>query len=642
MRRPKTWEELKDQYGGLDMKLAENCVEYSIFVLPEEEGSARKLLSLLETIRKAALELSTSLTKDFIWQRDGFNLVLENDNGGSPCPGALDVAQLTPITGLMYLSGKTDYGDSVEDEWLIVYIIREVTKSFPQSWARVWDADGEFLLVEAANVVPQWLTPEMDSNRSWIHDGRLYIIPPDKPASKASQSLSISDAIARIKADPGSLYHSLLVETEALYRLEKYPAHITSTQHHALARVPRKIAYILHEQSKAVAPAVEKFYLRDHVSLKPILSHADPLTFPPEDFVTVSVQFTKVIYAQLYAQRFEPPPRWESAMDKVIGKSPAATDAEYKARSSAEVGMKLTCGFEMMMREAEKSNSRVIREVSLLLEDLEEDGVDCLPTDKEIQSWKDVDREDDESWMDIDFDDLERELRGKSGGADGDSSKSGFGDPNAQADLRKMVSRFESFMNDESAGVEGAELEDDSEAGDDDDDEGDSDDEVDFNEEEYLNIMKEMMGIPLDARPAAGPVDKGEPDEEDHGSETEEIKRLMAHMESELKEHGALKLDSTPPDIAAIKDAKGKQKETPDQVERMKNKLSELHVEDDDSDDDEVDVDYNLAKNLLESFKGQAGMAGPVGNILGMMGMQLPRDEDDVEGAEGGPSGQNK
>ena len=556
-------------------------------------------------------------------------------------PRDLNDAQLTRSIGLLHLHGKTDYGDSVEDEWLIVYIIREITKSFPQAWARVWDADGEFLLVEAANVVPQWLTPEMDSNRSWIHDGRLYIIPPDKTASKASRPLSTSDAISRIKVDPASLYHSLLVETEALYRLEKYPAHVTSTLHHALARVPRKVAYILHEQPKAVAPAVEKFYLRDHVSLKPVLSHTDPLTFPPEDFVTVSVRFTKVLYAQLYAQRFEPPPRWKSVMDKAVGKMPAVTDAEFKAQSSAEVGMKLTCGFEMMMRDAEKSNSRVIREVCLLLEDLEEDGVDSLPTDKKIQTWKDVNREDDESWMDIDFDDLERELRGKSGGANGDSSKSGFGDPNAQADLRKMVSRFESFMNDESAGVEGAELEDDSESGDDDDDEGGSDSEVDFNEEEYLNIMKEMMGIPLDARPASGPADRSEPAEEDHDSETEEIKRMMAHIESELRGHGALKLDSTPADIAAIKDAKGKQKESSDQVEDVRKKLSTVNVEGDES-DDEVDVDYNLAKNLLESFKGQGGMAGPVGNILGMMGMQLPRDEDDTEEPESGPSGRNK
>lgn len=84
VKRPKTWQELKDQYGGLDMKLAENCVEYALFVLPEtEEGSSRRQLALLETMRKAALELSASLTRDFVWQRDDFNLGLVNEHGGS-------------------------------------------------------------------------------------------------------------------------------------------------------------------------------------------------------------------------------------------------------------------------------------------------------------------------------------------------------------------------------------------------------------------------------------------------------------------------------------------------------------------------------------------------------------------------------
>ncbi|SPO01326.1 related to sgt1 protein [Cephalotrichum gorgonifer] len=629
IKRPKTWEEIKDQYGGLDIKLAENYVEYALFVLPEnEEGSsARKQLSLLETIRKYALDLSARLTANFIWQRGEFNLSMRNE------------------PGLMYLHGKTDYGDSVEDEWLIVYIIREVTKAFPQAWARVWDADGEFLLVEAANVVPKWLNPVMDANRSWIHDGRLYIIPADEKASKPPKPLSLPDAVSRIKADPGTLYHSLLVETEALYRLEKYPAYITSSLHHASVTVPRKLAYILHEQPKAVAPAVEKFYLRDSDSLKPLFSHTDPLTFPPEDFVTLSVRFTKVLYAQLYSQRFDPPPKWEAAMERIIGKTPAATDAEFKTRTRAEVGMKLSCGFEMMMRGAEKSNNRIIREVSLLLEDLEEDGLDTLPTDKEIRAWKDVDREDDESWMDINFDDLEKELRGKSGNTAGDPSKSGFGDPNAQADLRKMVSRFESFMNDDKAGVEGAEPDDEMDTDDDtDDDEDDSDDEVDFDENTYANIMREMMGIPMDTTPAPAEHAREGGFGEDSGndSETEEINRMMVEMETELNEHDALKLDPTPAKLAALKDAKGKQKEAPSHIGDLGDRMADVRMDDDDSGDEEVDVDYNLVKNLLESFKGQAGLAGPVSNILGMMGMQLPRDEDDGEEHEGSQRGNNR
>jgi hypothetical protein len=52
-------------------------------------------------------------------------------------------------------------------------------------------------------------------------------------------------------------------------------------------------------------------------------------------------------------------------------------------------------------------------------------------------------------------------------------------------------------------------------------------------------------------------------------------------------------------------------------------------------DDDEVDldaegnVDYNLIKNFLESFKSQAGLSGPVSNLAGRLqpGWGLPRDD---------------
>jgi len=33
----------------------------------------------------------------------------------------------------------------------------------------------------------------------------------------------------------------------------------------------------------------------------------------------------------------------------------------------------------------------------------------------------------------------------------------------------------------------------------------------------------------------------------------------------------------------------------------------------------QTDVDYNLIKNFLESFKSQDGLSGPVGNLLGRL-----------------------
>ena len=65
------------------------------------------------------------------------------------------------IVGSSFLYGRTNYGDSVEDEWLAVYILRELSRVNPDVWVRVVDTDGQFLLIEAAATLPKWLNPEI-------------------------------------------------------------------------------------------------------------------------------------------------------------------------------------------------------------------------------------------------------------------------------------------------------------------------------------------------------------------------------------------------------------------------------------------------------------------------------------------------
>ena len=49
---------------------------------------------------------------------------------------------------------------------------------------------------------------------------------------------------------------------------------------------------------------------------------------------------------------------------------------------------------------------------------------------------------------------------------------------------------------------------------------------------------------------------------------------------------------------------------------------------DDDGEDTDPGIDYNLIKNFLESFKSQAGLSGPVSNLAGRLqpDFKLPRD----------------
>ncbi|RFU73120.1 sgt1 [Trichoderma arundinaceum] len=602
-------------------QLSENTVEYMLFVIEDQQPEARKTRTGLEAIRKAAVELAQSLTKDYIWQREGFEVSLKSENG------------------LLFLHGTTDYGDAIEDEWLIVHMLCELTNAHPDLWVRIGDSDGEFLLVEAANVLPRWLSPEIDRNRVWVHLGKIFLIPLDYKGKDDESDvralpdhLSLLQAITFLRSNKDALIHLPAIDSEAFHRLKKYPQQISNSIHHSLVTIPRAVAYILHVLPKTIAPAVEHFYLRDPNSLKPILSSSGPLQFPPEDLVTVSVRFSKTLFAQLKSQRFDTPPRWEPLLRNAKNLELLPKE-EQKRAERLETGLKLTCGFEMLATNAENSKSRVVREMAIMLDDLQEDGSSVLPSDEDIKLWEQAGRDDDDSWLDINYEDFERELEGQRthGSSKGTS---GFGEAQTQEDLRKIVSRFEAFLNDDAAGLDGAELDRMDIDDDDEEDDEDQDKEVSFDEEAFSKMMKEMMGIATTNTGKEVKSSKGGTIEDLTDSDAEEdrdIQDLASRMEAELKEYGTLQLDP-PTDKRAIK-----AKESAEKKDRKKKQPLEgpsgHSADGSDKEDDEVDIDYNLAKNLLESFKSQGGMAGPAGNLMGLMGFQLPRDED--SGSEG-------
>lgn len=63
------------------------------------------------------------------------------------------------------LWGSLCFGDNIEDEWFVVWLLLEITKKLAGTAVRVWDDDGDFLLIEAAYVLPKWLNPETVKNK---------------------------------------------------------------------------------------------------------------------------------------------------------------------------------------------------------------------------------------------------------------------------------------------------------------------------------------------------------------------------------------------------------------------------------------------------------------------------------------------
>jgi hypothetical protein len=64
-----------------------------------------------------------------------------------------------------HLYGSTRFGDNVEDEWALAYLLWALSRTFPGLVIAMRDSDGEFLLIEASLEIPRWLTPDNSGNR---------------------------------------------------------------------------------------------------------------------------------------------------------------------------------------------------------------------------------------------------------------------------------------------------------------------------------------------------------------------------------------------------------------------------------------------------------------------------------------------
>ncbi|CAG8433446.1 1783_t:CDS:10 [Diversispora eburnea] len=393
----------------------------------------------------------------------------------------------------------------------------------------VTDNDGEFLLIEAAMQIPSWMEPNNTENR------------------------------------------------------------IKQNIHHARCHIPRSIAHILYNNPQLIAPAVEAFYTRDPIALKACQKMEK---FHPSTSITVTVKFTKTLYAQIVHQNFNPPKPF---------KLPPRTSNKFPA---AELGMKLACGFEILCSDkyytklptrSKDINIEVtwrIFHANLLARDyyrgnlpgsnaykkLDEIAKEQFLQNKilKISSEEDDDNEmeviklpveqineildqpmipdevlitnlteDDESWLKTEEEELNT------------------------FDLSDMIDKLEGFINDENAGIEGAEFSDEhySDGDYDDFDDFDMDDknnQINFNPSNFLRIMKETLGL------------------------TDEEYREMANVKIKQQQN----VEEFPTD----------------------------EDEDDEVDEDElnkpVNINLNLAANVLESFKAQQGLPGPIGNLI--------------------------
>jgi hypothetical protein len=107
-------------------------------------------VAALSDVCAQVLAFISSLSRDYIWHKQQFQLGLSPEQ---------------PAQQHRWLTGTTDVTDAVDDEWFIVWLLRRVTNEWHDAAVQIEDDDGEFLLIEAADALPNWVTPQNAANR---------------------------------------------------------------------------------------------------------------------------------------------------------------------------------------------------------------------------------------------------------------------------------------------------------------------------------------------------------------------------------------------------------------------------------------------------------------------------------------------
>uniref|UniRef100_A0AAG5D721 Uncharacterized protein n=1 Tax=Anopheles atroparvus TaxID=41427 RepID=A0AAG5D721_ANOAO len=326
----------------------DDFVEYFLFPAGSSDPSDVELENSespsLEPLLEKVTQLAEEFCRPYIWHRDGFRVVPRMLNDSRMLIDAAtgdDSAVNAKLPS--HLHGISHVGDNIQDEWFIVALLFHLTARIPGLVARVVDADGEFLLIEAAEQLPHWANPESCEGKVFIFDGTLRLVEPRENEKEAP--VDMKQTLELVRRTEGKQYCvGEEVERCIRERMQDFPSKIAEHHHRATVFVPVGVAAVLRENPGLVAPAVLAFCSRDPIDLKVCRAMR---YFPPESCVYVSVTFTKCLYAMLAQSRYLP--------DRRTGWNvPPATDPNHKAHL---LGLKLACGFEILASQAKASRT---------------------------------------------------------------------------------------------------------------------------------------------------------------------------------------------------------------------------------------------------------------------------------------------
>lgn len=203
------------------------------------------------------------------------------------------------------------------------------------------DNDGEFLLIEAAAHLPNWLQPDTAIHRVWLHGGALHIIPlATVPTLGDTHAVAIKRALEVITSGKEVTQVSNKVAEAVQKRIDLAAklAPVNCAQWTACT-LPVKLAYLLKQHPEWIAKAVTAFYHRDPINVRNVAQKFPKFGTGPK--VNTMVRFTRCTYAQASSQHWLPPRAYGVASAQSLT-TPLVQNIAF------ELGAKIACGFELL------------------------------------------------------------------------------------------------------------------------------------------------------------------------------------------------------------------------------------------------------------------------------------------------------
>lgn len=476
---------------------------------------------------------STKLSHSYIWHNQPFALESSPDSS--------------------FIKGSTNFGDNIQDEWFTVYILHQISLNFDVAIS-LSDNDGQFLLIEAANHLPNWLSPSNSDNRIFIYKGNLHIIPESVKCPTLKESLNL------VFKNQESTLASPEIQKSALLNISTYPQKALENALFARVTIPKRLLFILQKHPQSISKAVSTFYNRDPYSIRKLIS------INPVDFVTSRIELTRCMYAQLSSQFFKAP----NCFFKGDG-------VEF------DIGVKITCGFEMVFGIEEDSFKKhlLVLERDGYFDSYKSDSMEYLKLldDARLEFFKDsisglmndydpenvvIDHglSDSLDFLNIDESALSTELSRLESQLDPTID---LDDEDYSDEVGKIISGVGGFLHNKSD-VDGVVFEDQVDS----DDESDSDDYSEDEDETFQNTADVSF---------------------DDSKFMESLSRILNLQDSEYSTY----------------------------MDQLQNELNEKVKVDGSFEvdqDGDIDVATNLVKNLVESMDSANGMFGPADGIL--------------------------